>query len=120
MTLAVAILLGFAAGIVAGTFGVGGGLLFVPTLIALGLGQVEAEATSLAAIIPTAVAGTWRQQQYGNVRWRAAIVIGVVSIVGIQGGALAALALPEDVLRRLFGALILVVAAQLAWRARAE
>jgi uncharacterized membrane protein YfcA len=120
MTLAVAILLGFAAGIVAGMFGVGGGLLFVPTLIALGLGQVEAEATSLAAIIPTAVAGTWRQQQYGNVRWRAAIVIGVVSIVGIQGGALAALALPEDVLRRLFGALILVVAAQLAWRARAE
>jgi uncharacterized protein len=92
----------------------------VPTLIALGLGQVEAEATSLAAIIPTAVAGTWRQQQYGNVRWQAAIVIGVVSIVGIQGGALAALALPEDVLRRLFGALILVVAAQLAWRARAE
>jgi uncharacterized membrane protein YfcA len=120
MTLALALLLGFAAGIVAGMFGVGGGLLFVPTLIALGLGQVEAEATSLAAIIPTAVAGTWRQQQYGNIRWRAAIVIGVVSIVGVQGGALAALALPEDVLRRLFGALILVVAAQLAWRARAE
>jgi uncharacterized protein len=120
MTLAIALLLGFAAGIVAGMFGVGGGLLFVPTLIALGLGQVEAEATSLAAIIPTAVAGTWRQQQYGNVRWRAAIVIGVVSIVGVQGGALAALALPEDVLRRLFGALILVVAGQLAWRARAE
>jgi uncharacterized membrane protein YfcA len=120
MTLALALLLGFAAGIVAGMFGVGGGLLFVPTLIALGLGQVEAEATSLAAIIPTAVAGTWRQQQYGNVRWRAAIVIGVVSIVGVQGGALAALALPEDVLRRLFGALILVVAGQLAWRARAE
>lgn len=120
MTLALALLLGFAAGIVAGMFGVGGGILFVPTLIALGLGQVEAEATSLAAIIPTAVAGTWRQQQYGNVRWRAAIVIGVVSIVGVQGGALAALALPEDVLRRLFGALILVVAAQLAWQARAE
>lgn len=120
MTLALALLLGFAAGIVAGMFGVGGGILFVPTLIALGLGQVEAEATSLAAIIPTAVAGTWRQQQYGNVRWRAAVVIGVVSIVGVQGGALAALALPDDVLRRLFGALILVVAGQLAWRGRAE
>jgi uncharacterized membrane protein YfcA len=120
MTLALALLLGFAAGIVAGMFGVGGGILFVPTLIALGLGQVEAEATSLAAIIPTAVAGTWRQQQYGNVRWRAAIVIGVVSIIGVQGGALAALALPDDVLRRLFGALILVVAGQLVWRARAE
>ena len=53
MTLALALLLGFAAGVVAGMFGVGGGILFVPTLIALGLGQVEAEATSLAAIIPT-------------------------------------------------------------------
>ena len=84
MTLALALLLGFAAGVVAGMFGVGGGILFVPTLIALGLGQVEAEATSLAAIIPT-VAGTWRQHQYGNVRWRAAIVIGVVSILGVQG-----------------------------------
>jgi uncharacterized protein len=120
MTLALALLLGFAAGVVAGMFGVGGGILFVPTLIALGLGQVEAEATSLAAIIPTALAGTWRQHQYGNVRWRAAAVIGVVSILGVQGGALAALALPEDVLRRLFAALILLVAAQLAWRARAQ
>jgi uncharacterized membrane protein YfcA len=120
MTLALALLLGFAAGVVAGMFGVGGGILFVPTLIALGLGQVEAEATSLAAIIPTALAGTWRQHQYGNVRWRAAVVIGVVSILGVQGGALAALALPEDVLRRLFAALILLVAAQLVWRARAQ
>ena len=42
-------------------FGVGGGILFVPTLIALGLGQVEAQATSLAAILPTVAAGTWRQ-----------------------------------------------------------
>ena len=120
MTIALAILLGFAAGVVAGMFGVGGGLLFVPTLIALGLGQVEAEATSLAAIIPTALAGTWRQHQYGNIRWRAAIVIGVVSILGVQGGAVAALALPEDLLRRLFAALILLVAAQLVWRARAQ
>ena len=120
MTLALALLLGFTAGIVAGMFGVGGGILFVPTLIALGLGQVEAEATSLAAIIPTALAGTWRQHEYGNVRWRTAIVIGLVSIVGVQGGALAALALPEDVLRRLFAMLILIVAGQLAWQARGE
>jgi hypothetical protein len=117
-TLAAALALGFTAGVVAGMFGVGGGVLFVPTLVLLGLDQVEAEATSLAAILPTVVAGTWRQHAYGNVRWRPALVIGAVSVVGVQAGALAALALPEVTLRRLFAAFILLVAAQLAWRAR--
>jgi uncharacterized membrane protein YfcA len=111
--------LGFAAGMLAGLFGVGGGILFVPTLIILfGLGQVEAQATSLLAILPTVAAGTWRQHGYGNVRWRAAAVIGTTAIVGVELGVLAAKALPEATLRRLFGVLVLAVAAQLAWRAR--
>ena len=113
-----ALLLGFAAGILAGLFGVGGGILFVPVLVGLGLGQLDAEATSLLAILPTVVAGTWRQRGYGNVRWSAAAVIGVTSIVGVQAGVLIATSLPEDVLRRLFALLLLGVAAQLAWRAR--
>jgi uncharacterized membrane protein YfcA len=111
--------LGFAAGMLAGLFGVGGGILFVPTLMILfGLGQVEAQATSLLAILPTVAAGTWRQHGYGNVRWRAAAVIGTTAIVGVELGVLAAKALPEATLRRLFGVLVLAVAAQLAWRAR--
>ncbi len=119
MTLvALAIALGFAAGIVAGLFGVGGGILFVPTLVALGLSQVEAEATSLLAIIPTVAAGTWRQARYGNVDWKAALVIGCTSVVGVQAGAFAALALPEHVLRKLFALLMLGVAGQLVWRTR--
>ena len=59
-----------------GFFGVGGGILFVPTLVALGLSQLDAEATSLLAILPTVAAGTWRQRHYGNVRWRTALVLG--------------------------------------------
>lgn len=118
MTLALALVLGFAAGMVAGMFGVGGGILFVPTLVLLGLSQLEAQATSLAAILPTVIAGTVQQQRYGNVRWREALVIGAISVAAVQAGALAALALPEQTLRRLFAGLILLVAAQLAWRAR--
>lgn len=118
MTLALAVALGFAAGIVAGMFGVGGGILFVPTLVVLGLGQVEAQATSLAAILPTVAAGTWRQASYGNVRWRPALLVGATSIVGVQAGALVALSLPEQLLRRLFAVFLLAVAAQIAWRAR--
>ena len=117
-TITLALLLGFLAGIAAGLFGVGGGILFVPVLLGLGLGQLEAEATSLLAILPTVLAGTWRQHGYGNVRWRAALLVGATSIVGVQVGVLVATSLPEDVLRRLFGLLLLAVAAQLAWRAR--
>ncbi len=115
---ALAVALGFMAGIFAGLFGVGGGILFVPTLLALGLSQLHAEATSLLAILPTAAAGTWRQSRYGNVRWRSAGVLGLSSIAGAEGGVLVATSLPEDVLRRLCAVFMLCVAAQLAWRAR--
>ena len=115
----IALALGLIAGVLAGLFGVGGGILFVPTLIILfDLGQVEAQATSLLAILPTVAAGTWRQQSYGNVRWRAAAVVGATAIVGVEFGVLTAKALPETTLRRLFGVLVLAVAAQLVWRAR--
>ena len=117
-TILLALLLGVAAGVLAGFFGVGGGILFVPTLVALGLSQLEAEATSLLAILPTVAAGAWRQRRYGNVRWRAALVLGVASIAGAAVGVEVATALPEDVLRKLFAVLLLGVAAQLAWRAR--
>ena len=120
MTLALAVLLGFVAGIMAGMFGVGGGLLFVPTLVLLGLGQVEAQATSLAAILPTVAAGTWRQASYGNVRWRPALTLGIISVVTVGLGALVALSLPEDVLRRLFAVFLIASAVQIAWRARAR
>ena len=113
-----AVVLGFVAGILAGMFGVGGGILFVPTLLALGLSQLHAEATSLLAIIPTVAAGTWRQRRYGNVRWRAALVLGLASIGGVEGGAYLATHLPEHVLRKLFAVLLLVTAAQIALQAR--
>ena len=118
MTYAAAVLLGVVAGVLAGLFGVGGGILFVPTLVALGLTQVHAEATSLLAIIPTVLVGVWRQHGYGNVRWRSSLVIGVASVGAAVGGAALAVSLPELVLRRLFAVLLLVTAAQIAWRTR--
>jgi len=117
--LALAALLGVAAGVLSGLFGVGGGILFVPTLtLVLGLTQLHAEATSLLAILPTALTGVWRQQRYGNVRWKPALIIGVAAVAGVQGGVLIAEALPAHVLRRLFGVLMIAVASQIAWRAR--
>ena len=112
-------LLGVLAGVLAGLFGVGGGILFVPTLtLVLGLTQIHAEATSLLAVIPTALVGAWRQGSYGNVRWRAAVVIGGAAVVTAQGGVFLAESLADRTLRRLFAGLLVLVAAQIAWRAR--
>ncbi len=116
-TIALALALGLATGVLAGLFGVGGGILFVPTLLALGLGQLEAQATSLLAILPTVAAGSWNQRRYGNLRVRTALIVGTSSIAGVEAGARVATSLPEDVLRRLFAVLLFAVAAQLVWRA---
>lgn len=118
-TVILALLLGFGAGVLSGMFGVGGGTLFVPTLaLVVGLTQLEAQATSLAAMIPVVALGAWQQHRVGNVRWREGIVIGVVSFVGVTGGAFLATSLDDELLRRLFAAFLLVVAAQLVWSVR--
>jgi uncharacterized membrane protein YfcA len=119
MTIVLVAVIGALGGVLAGLFGVGGGILFVPTLaLVLGLTQLHAEASSLLAILPTAIVGTWRQLRYGNVDLRAAAAIGVGSIAGVQVGVVVAEALPESILRRLFGVLLLITAAQIAWRVR--
>ena len=111
--------IGLAAGGLSGLFGVGGGILFVPALtLLLGLSQLHAEATSLAAIVPVACVGVWRQRGYGNMRWRPAATIGLTSVAGVGAGAVLARSLPEADLRRLFGVLLLLTAAQLAWSLR--
>lgn len=111
--------LGIAAGVVAGVFGVGGGIIFVPTLtLVLGLAQLEAEATSLLAIIPVAILGSWRQTRTGEVRWRAATIMGLVSVVTAIIGALVADAVSEDVLRIGFAILLVATAVNMTMRAR--
>ena len=110
--------LGLGGGMLAGLFGVGGGILFVPTLtLVVGLSQLHAEATSLLAIIPVAILGSWRQTKAGTVNWADAVVVGLVSAVTVVAGALIADNVSGGVLRILFAVLLVLTAAQLAWRA---
>jgi uncharacterized membrane protein YfcA len=112
-----AIALGVGAGMLAGLFGVGGGILFVPTLtLILGLTQVQAEATSLLAIVPVALVGSWRNTRTGTVRWRDAAAIGLFSITTGVAGAAIANAVTDRSLRIAFAGLIVLTAAQLIWR----
>ena len=118
---ALAVALGLAGGVLAGLFGVGGGIIFVPALtLGLGLGQLTAEATSLAAIVPVVAVGSYRQNRAGLVSWRPAIIIGLCSLAGVLAGAEIALELPETALRRAFAAFLLLSAVQMAIRARRQ
>jgi uncharacterized membrane protein YfcA len=118
---ALALALGLAGGLLAGLFGVGGGIVFVPALtLGLGLTQLSAEATSLAAIVPVVAVGSFRQHRSQLVEWRSAALIGGSSLVGVLAGAEIALNLPESILRRAFALFLVLAAAQMALRARRQ
>jgi hypothetical protein len=113
-----AALIGVAAGVIAGLFGVGGGTLFVPALtIFLGLSHIDAEATSLLAIVPVAIVGAWRQHGYGNLAVRDGVTVGFLAVGGAVLGVVLANALPERALELGFAALLLFVAVQMVRRA---
>jgi uncharacterized protein len=117
--LLVLVCVGVAAGVLAGLLGVGGGILLVPFLVlAVGMSQHEAEATSLLVILPTAVAGSvaLRRRDVGDLP--VALALGSVGAVGAVIGALLALSLPGDVLRSAFAILLAVVGVRLVRDAR--
>ncbi len=106
-------LVGVVAGLLSGLLGVGGGVLFVPALVLLlDLDQVDAEATSLLAIVPVALVGAWRQHGYGNVRVRDGLTVGALAVPGALIGVALVNAVPERVIEYGFAALMLWI----AWR----
>ena len=118
MTVVALIACGLLAGVVGGMLGVGGGIIFVPALVLIvGLTQVEAEATSLLAIIPVAVAAVWRQREYGNVRMKEGLIIGALSVVGVLVGLLVPNAVRAELPTIAFAALLGLVAIRMAMRA---
>ena len=109
---------GFAAGMAGGLLGVGGGVIFVPALVLFAEeSQLGAEATSLVAIVLVSLVGTWRQREYGNVRLRDGIVIGLLSPLGVVAGVVLANAVSERTLELSFAAVQLLFAWQLAGKA---
>ena len=118
MDVAALLVVAFAAGMLGGMVGVGGGVLFVPALVVLmDLSQIEAEATSLVAVVAVGAVGAWRQHGYGNLRPRDALVVGLLSPVGVAIGVVAANEMSQRVLEVLFAGLSLYFAARLAVRA---
>jgi uncharacterized protein len=114
-----AVLIAVAGGVAGGLVGVGGGVLFVPALaVFLGLSQVEAESTSLLMIVIVALVGAARQNSYGNVNLREALLIAILSPLGVLIGVAVANNVSERALQLSFAALALFMALQLIRRAR--
>ena len=117
-SVAAALALGFAAGVTGGMLGVGGGVIFVPTLVFfLDQGQLDAESTSLLAIIPVAMLGAWRQWGYGNLRVRDGLVVALLAPPGVLLGTALANTLSERALELSFAGLQIFFALSLARRA---
>jgi uncharacterized membrane protein YfcA len=112
-----ALVTGFAAGVMSGLLGIGGGVLFVPGLVVfLDESQLGAEATSLVAVVIVAMVGALRQRGYGNLRLRDGFLVGVLSPPGVLVGAAVANAVPERALELSFAGVQLYFAWQLARR----
>jgi len=111
MDVLLAILVVLAGGLAGGLVGVGGGVLFVPALtIFLGFSQVEAESTSLLMIVIVALVGAYRQNHHGNLQLRDAVLIGVLSPIGVLAGVVAANEVSQRALELSFAALVVVIA----------
>jgi uncharacterized membrane protein YfcA len=112
------VVLGFVAGAAGGLLGVGGGVVFVPALVVFAhLSQLHALATSLVAIVLVAIVGAARQREYGNVRLRDGLVIGLLAPVGVLAGTVLANAVPERALELSFAGVQLAFAWRLAGNA---
>lgn len=105
---------GMFSGVVAGTLGIGGGAFMVPFLVlAAGLDQHEAAATSLAVIVPTALVAGRVLARHGIGDLKRALALGGVGALGAVAGALLALALPEEALRVAFAGFLALVGVRL-------
>jgi uncharacterized membrane protein YfcA len=113
----VAIAVGFFAGVLASVLGVGGGLIFVPTMVYLfGFAAHVATASSSSIIALTAIAGTASHAYYHDIRWGPAIAIALGAIAGAQIGARMAPRVHSQQLMRLFSLGLFAAAAWLAYR----
>ena len=100
---------GVAGGLLSGFFGVGGGIVLVPLLIAVAaLGRHEAHATSLGVIVVTAAAGAVTYLASGAVDWRLGIALAAGGVVGGTVGAQIMHRLSPIALRRIFSVVLVV------------
>lgn len=113
----VLVAVGVATGVLAGLLGVGGGVVMIPAMVVLlGLPNVIAKGTSLAVIIPTAIAGTYRNRASKNVDIRAAAIVGTGGVFSAVLGGWISAHLSDALSNALFGSLLVIVATRILFQ----
>ena len=114
-TFIILIIIGLLAGILSGLVGVGGGILMIPLLIIfLGLTQHQAQGTALFAMLPPiGVLAAINYYKEGFVKWEYAIIIAFTFVIGGYLGSKLSLSLPPQMVRRIFGVIMLLGAIKL-------
>ena len=115
MMLLVLLSVGLVAGVLAGIFGIGGGIVIVPALIFFArMTPQTAIGTSLGALLlPVGVLGVWQYWQRGNVQVNASLLLALGVVVGSFFGARIGLAISPRLLQRGFSVLLVLVAVRL-------
>lgn len=113
--LLILIVIGIITGIMAGILGIGGAVIMIPALVyLLGISQQTAQGTSLAVMLPpVGVIAAYNYYKAGHVNIKFAIILAVFFLVGSYFGSKLALTLPQPVLKKIFGVLLLLVAAKM-------
>jgi len=109
------LVIGIITGVVAGMFGIGGAIIMVPALVfIMGLGQHMAQGTSLAVMLPPiGVIATLNYWKAGQVNLKFALILAAAFLIGSYFGSKYALNIPQNVLKKIFGVLLLLVAAKM-------
>jgi uncharacterized membrane protein YfcA len=113
--LLILIVIGIITGVMAGMLGIGGAIIMIPALVfLLGISQQSAQGTSLAVMLPpVGIIAAYNYYKAGHVNIKFAIILAVCFLVGSYFGSKLALDLPQAVLKKIFGVLLLLVAARM-------
>jgi hypothetical protein len=109
------IAIGIIAGIMAGMLGIGGAIIMVPALVFfMGVSQQTAQGTSLAVMLPPiGIIAAYNYYKAGQVNIKFALILAAAFLIGSYFGSKLALNLPEPLLKKIFGILLLLVAAKM-------
>jgi len=109
------IIIGIVTGFTAGMLGIGGAIIMIPALVfLLGLSQHTAQGTSLAVMLPPiGILAAFNYYKAGNVNLKFALILAATFLIGSYFGSKLAINIPQPVLKKIFGLLLLVVAVRM-------